>query len=131
MSDHMQLDGNTRIGTIGGTLLMTILNIFHNDLVRTIGFAVNGASVSFFASLFWRWAVGMTEVIATYDNQFYKGKAAVVKRTFGKGDVTYIGADTDDSKLEKDIIKERYTRAGATTNDYPEGVFVFWRDGFF
>ncbi|MGB3006811.1 MAG: beta-galactosidase [Chitinophagaceae bacterium] len=72
-----------------------------------------------------------TEVLATYDNQFYKGKAAVVTRKVGKGSVTYIGVDTDDSKLEKDILREIYTNAGAVTNDYPEGVFVYWRDGFY
>jgi len=58
MSDHVELYGSTRVGTIGGTLLVTILNIFHNDLVRTIGFAAIGASVSFFVSLFWKWVVG-------------------------------------------------------------------------
>lgn len=72
-----------------------------------------------------------TEVLATYDNQFYKGKVAVVKRKVGKGTVTYIGVDTDDSKLEKDILREMYTKAGATTEDYPEGIFVYWRDGFY
>lgn len=72
-----------------------------------------------------------TEVLATYDNQFYKGKAAVVKHRIGKGDVTYIGVDTDDSKLEKDLLKQIYSDAGATTEDYPPGVFVYWRDGFY
>lgn len=72
-----------------------------------------------------------TEVLATYDNQFYKGKAAVVKRKVGKGSVTYIGVDTDDSKLEKDILREIYTNDGATTEDYPAGIFVYWRDGFY
>lgn len=72
-----------------------------------------------------------TTVLANYDNQFYKGKAAVVKRRIGKGDVTYIGVDTDDAKLEKDILKQMYTDAGATTEDYPPGVFVYWRDGFY
>jgi len=71
-----------------------------------------------------------TEVLATYDNQFYKGKTAVVKRKVGKGSVTYIGVDTDNSKLEKDILREIYTKAGATTEDYPEGIYVYWRDGF-
>lgn len=69
-------------------------------------------------------------VVATYDNQFYKGKAAVVSRKIGKGTVTYIGADTDDSKLEKDILRNIYHSAGATTEDYPQGVYVYWRDGF-
>jgi beta-galactosidase len=72
-----------------------------------------------------------TTVLATYNDQFYKGKAAVVKHSVGKGDVTYIGVDTDDAKLEKDLLKKIYTDAGAITEDYPPGVFVYWRDGFY
>lgn len=72
-----------------------------------------------------------TEVLATYNNQFYKGKAAVVKRKLGKGTVTYIGVDTDNSKLEKDILREIYAKTGASTEDYPEGIYVYWRDGFY
>jgi beta-galactosidase len=72
-----------------------------------------------------------TTVPAIYNDQFYKGKAAVVKHRIGKGDVTYIGVDTDDAKLEKDLLKKIYTDAGATTEDYPPGVFVYWRDGFY
>ena len=72
-----------------------------------------------------------TEVLARYENQFYKGKAAVVKRKIGKGSVTYIGAATDDSKLEKDLLRDTYTGAGATTENYPPGVYVYWRDGFY
>jgi len=72
-----------------------------------------------------------SEVVATYENQFYKGKSAVVQRKIGKGTVTYIGVDTDDSKLEKDILQNIYTKAGATTENYPEGVYVYWRDGFY
>ncbi|MGN8071047.1 beta-galactosidase [Mucilaginibacter sp. 22184] len=72
-----------------------------------------------------------TEVLATYNNQFYKGKAAVVEHHIGKGVVTYIGVDTDDSKLEKGILRKIYKDNGATTEDYPPGVFVYWRDGFY
>jgi len=72
-----------------------------------------------------------TEVIASYNNQFYKGNAAVVKHKIGKGSVTYIGVDTDDSKLEKDILRNVYTEAGATIEDYLQGVYVYWRDGFY
>lgn len=72
-----------------------------------------------------------SEVLATYDNQFYKGKAAVVKHKVGKGTVTYIGADTDDSKLEKEILQNIYTDAGATIERYPPGVYVYWRDDFY
>jgi beta-galactosidase len=56
--------------------------------------------------------------------------AAVVKHRVGKGSVTYIGVDTDDSKLEKDLIRDIYSNANATTEDYPSGVYVYWRDGF-
>ena len=72
-----------------------------------------------------------TTVLATYNDQFYKGRAAVVKHRVGKGDVTYIGVDTDDAKLEKDLLKKIYTDAGAAVEDYPPGVFVYWRDGFY
>jgi beta-galactosidase len=72
-----------------------------------------------------------TEVLATYNNQFYKGKAAIVRHKIGKGSLTYIGVDTDDSKLEKDILSDIYKKAGTTTEDYPLGVYVYWRDGFY
>jgi len=71
------------------------------------------------------------EKLAIYNNQFYKGKAAVVKHRLGKGTVTYIGVATDDFKLEKELLQKTYKEAGATTEDYPLGVFVYWRDGFY
>ncbi|MEO7048583.1 MAG: beta-galactosidase [Ferruginibacter sp.] len=70
-------------------------------------------------------------VLATYNDQFYKGKAAVVKHNIGKGTVTYIGVVTDDMKLEKEILKDTYADAGATVESYPQGVYVYWRDGFY
>ncbi|HWV67575.1 beta-galactosidase, partial [Chitinophaga sp.] len=72
-----------------------------------------------------------TASLAVYDNQFYSGEAAVVKHKIGNGSVTYIGVDTDDSKLESDILQEIYTGAGATIEHYPPGVYVYWRDGFY
>lgn len=72
-----------------------------------------------------------TETLAVFDNQFYKGKASVVKHKVGKGTVTYIGVDTDDSKLEQDVLRSIYAAAGATTENYPPGVYVYWRDGFY
>ncbi|AUS04353.1 beta-galactosidase [Pseudotamlana carrageenivorans] len=69
-------------------------------------------------------------VLATYTNQFYAGKVAVVTNKIGKGTVTYIGVDTDDAQLEKDVLKEVYKNANISTENYPEGVYVQWRDGF-
>ena len=70
------------------------------------------------------------EVWATYSDQFYAGKAAVVHRKLGKGSVTYMGCDTDDGVLEKEMLKKVYQSAGLTTNELPEGVIQHWRDGF-
>jgi len=72
-----------------------------------------------------------TETLATYDNQFYKGKAAVVTHKVGSGSVTYIGADTDDSKLEKDVMQKVFAGANTSVENYPEGIYVYWRDGFY
>lgn len=69
-------------------------------------------------------------VLAQYTNQFYKGKAAVVSHKIGNGSVTYIGVDTDDGALEKDVLRKVYTRANIVTANYPEGIYVQWRDGF-
>ena len=69
-------------------------------------------------------------VLAHYANQFYAGKAAVVSNKIGKGTVTYIGVDTDDLQLERDVLRKVYEQVGATTENYPEGIYVQWRDGF-
>ena len=70
------------------------------------------------------------ETWATYADQFYAGKASVVHRKAGKGTVTYIGTETTDGKMEKEVLKKVYDAAGITTNEQPEGVMVNWRDGF-
>lgn len=71
-----------------------------------------------------------TETWATYTNQFYAGKAAVVSRRLGKGTVTYVGADTDSGALEQAVIRRVYERAGIAIETLPEGVVLDWRDGF-
>jgi len=72
-----------------------------------------------------------TEVLATYGDHFYAGKAAVTTRRLGRGTVTYMGVDTKDGRLEKRGLAEVYRRAGVAVEDYPPGVYVEWRDGFF
>ncbi len=71
-----------------------------------------------------------TEAVATYSNQFYAGQTAVTYHRLGKGSVTYIGVHTKDGRLEKEVLREVYKRAGIGVEDYPEGVYVDWRDGF-
>jgi beta-galactosidase len=71
-----------------------------------------------------------TEVWATYTNQFYAGKTAVTHRKLGKGTVTFVGPDTDNGLLEKAVLAKVYQQAGIATENFPEGVMIDWRDGF-
>lgn len=72
-----------------------------------------------------------TEVLATYGDQFYAGTAAAVYRKLGKGSVTYIGVDSQDGHLERQLVREVYRRAGVAIEDLPAGVYIAWRDGFY
>jgi beta-galactosidase len=72
-----------------------------------------------------------TETLAAYADQFYAGKAAATYRRLGKGSVTYIGVDTEDGRLEREIVRRVYVRAGIPIADLPGGVYVEWRHGFF
>ena len=71
------------------------------------------------------------ETLAVYADQFYAGQPAVVTRRLGRGTVTYIGADSVDGALERDVLRLVYGRAGAAPESHPPGVYVEWRDGFF
>ena len=50
------------------------------------------------------------EVWATYTNEFYEGKPAVTFRKLGKGSVTYIGVDSSDGALERQVLDKLYSR---------------------
>jgi len=54
MDDQLHIDGDTRAGTIGGTLVVILLNIFTHDALRSALLAFVGATVSFFVSLGWK-----------------------------------------------------------------------------
>ena len=71
-----------------------------------------------------------TETWATYTDQFYAGKAAVIHRKLGKGTITYVGVQTNDGQLEKSILKKIFTGASLKTLDLPEGMILDYRDGF-
>ncbi|WP_289660046.1 beta-galactosidase [Flavobacterium panacagri] len=71
-----------------------------------------------------------TEVWATYGSEFYAGKPAVISRSLGKGTVTYIGVDSKNGELEKQVLRKLYQKQNVAIEDYPEGVMVEYRDGF-
>ena len=71
-----------------------------------------------------------TEVLATYADHYYAGKAAATTRKLGKGTVTMIGVSTDDGELERALVRSVYQRAGVAIEDLPIGVFHDWRCGY-
>lgn len=78
------------------------------------------------------WSTGNDiNVIATYSDQFYKGKAAAFNRMIGKGTVSVIGIDSEDGVFEKDIIRKIYETNGLKPLPLPSGLMMEWNDGFF
>jgi beta-galactosidase len=71
-----------------------------------------------------------TEVLATYNDQYYKGKPAATTRKLGQGTVTFIGVVSNDGEFERAIVRDVYKRAGVIIEDLPKGVYIEWRDGF-
>ncbi|GAO28847.1 beta-galactosidase [Geofilum rubicundum] len=70
-----------------------------------------------------------TESWATYAGDYYEGESAVTFHRYGRGTVTYVGADTHQGGLEMAVIKKLYQRLEIPVKDYPEGVLVEFRDG--
>jgi beta-galactosidase len=71
------------------------------------------------------------EVWGEYVDQFYKGKASIIHRKIKKGTVTYIGTDTDNGELEKDVLIKLYKQLDIDILDLPESVTIEWRDGLY
>ncbi len=71
-----------------------------------------------------------TVVLAKHDDQFYKGATCVLKHQIGKGTVWYLGVESRDGCLEKELFKSIFEENIVSIEDYPQGVFVQYRDGF-
>lgn len=71
-----------------------------------------------------------TESLLTYSDQFYQGKTAATTRSLGNGSVSYIGAWSDNGKLERDILHKIYQSKNIEILDLPPYVFVEWRNGY-
>jgi len=71
-----------------------------------------------------------TEILAQFTDQFYAGTPVIVTRNLGSGTVTYIGVDTDDKDLEKEVLRNVFENANISVENYPDGLIVEWRDGF-
>jgi beta-galactosidase len=71
-----------------------------------------------------------TETWGIYSGDFYAGKPAITFHRSGKGTVTYVGADSKDGLLEKEVLKKLYGILKIAVENYPDGVMVEYRDGF-
>lgn len=69
------------------------------------------------------------QVWCTYSREFYEGKAAVTFKKLGKGTVTYVGVDSKDGQLEKEVLKKLYAQLAIPCMDLPYGVTLEYRNG--
>lgn len=70
-----------------------------------------------------------TDVWASYTDEFYEGKPAVTMHRLGKGTVTYVGVDSNDGTLEKDVLTKLYTTLNIPVMDLPYGITMEYRNG--
>ncbi|MDU1905906.1 MAG: beta-galactosidase [Dysgonomonas sp.] len=71
-----------------------------------------------------------TEIWATYLGDFYEGSTAITHYKLGKGTVTYVGVDSQDGKMEKEVLKKLYSKLNIPLLDLPAGLHIEYRDGF-
>ena len=71
-----------------------------------------------------------TETWGIYQDAFYENESAVTFHQFGKGTVTYVGVDSKDGQLEKDVLEKVYEKVKIPVQNYPKGIIVEYRDGF-
>lgn len=71
-----------------------------------------------------------TEIWGKFGNGFYAGKPTITYHKYGKGSVIYVGLDSRNGELEKDVLKRIYSLRGIPVLDLPDGVTVEYRNGF-
>ena len=54
----------------------------------------------------------------------------MLHKKLGKGSVTYIGTQSRNFSLEREVLKKVYSIAGVNVLDLPSGVILEYRDGF-
>lgn len=71
-----------------------------------------------------------TETWATYEGDYYAGSPAITFRKAGKGSVTYVGVDSKEGLMERDVLRKLYSRLGIAITELPDGLHIEYRDGF-
>jgi beta-galactosidase len=54
----------------------------------------------------------------------------VISRKLDKGTVTYVGVDSNEGLLEKDVLIKLFSLLNISVESFPAGVTVEYRDGF-
>jgi beta-galactosidase len=67
---------------------------------------------------------------ATFQGDFYAGQTAVTFTRLGNGSVTYIGVDSRNGSLEKEVLAKLFREVRIPVASWPEGIMVDFRDGF-
>ncbi len=70
-----------------------------------------------------------SKVWASYLDEFYEGKPAITTRQLGKGTVTYVGVDSNNGLLEKEVLQKLYGELQIPIMDLPYGVTMEYRNG--
>jgi len=71
-----------------------------------------------------------TNTWATFQGDFYAGQPAVTFYRLGNGTVTYIGVDSRNGALEKDVLTKLFREMRIPVASFPEGIMVEYRDGY-
>lgn len=58
-----------------------------------------------------------------------KENPALTTRKLGKGTITYVGIDSTDGTLERDVLKKLYAKLNISVMDLPYGVTMEYRNG--
>lgn len=69
------------------------------------------------------------EIWAVYLDEFYAEAPAVTHRKVGKGSVTYVGVDSHDGALEKQVLSKLYKQLDIPVMDLPYGIVLEYRNG--
>jgi len=70
-----------------------------------------------------------TRALATHQSEYYEGQAVATRRKLEKGTVTYIGIDSQNGDLEKELVRRAMEANNIPTESYPEGIIKCYRDG--
>ena len=156
LADQKLVDRWTKYAEQGGHLVLSVRTgqkdrrgHLYPTQVQQLIFPLIGAEIEFFDNLppnqpgkvnmggkTYAWDVWgeimnpkSSQAWATFDDQFYKGKAAVVHRKLGKGSVTFVGVDSEEGLVEKATLDKLMDTYKIARENHAPYFFKHWRGG--